>query len=155
MELKAFDVDNQYGRKAIALVYRAVESGREAGSLAPFPAAQAGVTETFAERAGRMLAAMGVAEETRWGGTRVDPKLSGRVDTFLNRLLGLALGEQQQLFQYFSDMFDATVNQAQAAGTYDSGIVQLHGREVTVMPVHPPAVLLSCGHAVARSCCIE
>jgi hypothetical protein len=91
--------------------------------------------QSFRHRAQRMLESVGLASDNvdRYGGSSVDvdSKLRGKVDKFLNRLLGLKLSEQQQLFDFFSSTFDAVVMQKRAEGTFDEGVVNLKAQHLT------------------------
>ena len=42
---------------------------------------------------------------------------------FLNRILGLPVGLQNQLFAYFMDTLAAVIKQAKRAGSWDGGIL--------------------------------
>jgi hypothetical protein len=131
-ELKSFDIDNKYGKEALRAVYGYILG--EAGHSSPLQGVRlptntdAAVAaeddedeidadedmhdeQSFRHRAQRMLESVGLAssDTNRWGSSSfdVDSKLRGKVDKFLNRLLGLKLSEQQQLFDFFSSTFDA------------------------------------------------
>lgn len=54
-------------------------------------------------------------------GQPAPPEMRGRVDRFLNRILGLAIKDQALLFQYFNSTYDATVAASKSAGTFDDG----------------------------------
>jgi hypothetical protein len=62
------------------------------------------------------------------GGRRLD----GAVDRFLNRLLGLKVDEQDALFKFFSDSFDATVALARVEGRFEEGIVNLRANHISI-----------------------
>ena len=44
---------------------------------------------------------------------------------FLNRILGMKVNLQNQLFKYFSDTLNAIITQAKRAGRYDQGILDV------------------------------
>ena len=49
-------------------------------------------------------------------------KDSTTLSRFLNRLLGLPVGLQNQLFAYFTDTLASIIKQAKRAGSWDGGI---------------------------------
>ena len=59
---------------------------------------------------------VGIVTEERDGEFKIDKKFMNKVDTFLNRLLGLNLPAQRHLFDYFSSTHEAVVKEAKAAG---------------------------------------
>jgi len=61
----------------------------------------------------------------------------GNVPRFLNRLLGIAVDEQQDIFAYFSDTFDACVLRAKSSGKWDEGIVSLKAESIKALPGFP------------------
>lgn len=54
------------------------------------------------------------------------------VDRMLNRLLALDPDLQNPVFDYYADILDATVEQAIADGTLDTGVKELKGEKITV-----------------------
>lgn len=51
------------------------------------------------------------------------------IGKFLNRILGMAVQEQNALFQYFSDTLAAVIQNAKKNGRYDMGILGKAGEE--------------------------
>lgn len=45
------------------------------------------------------------------------------IGKFLNRILGMAVHQQNALFQYFSDTLAAVIQEAKRNGRYDMGIL--------------------------------
>ena len=54
---------------------------------------------------------------------------------FLNRLLGLPVGLQNRLFQYYTDTLAAVVGEAKRVGRYDPGILDLGTEQDSVRRV--------------------
>lgn len=90
------------------------------------------------------------------GGFKADEKVTGKVAVWLNRVLALTLQDQDLLFKYFSDTYDALITAAKSRGKYDQGIRQLTATSVEVSrqtPIHTDASsgigylppLFSCG----------
>lgn len=52
------------------------------------------------------------------------------IGKFLNRILGMAVQEQNALFQYFSDTLAAVIQNAKKNGRYDMGILGKTGEEL-------------------------
>ncbi|GLC46848.1 hypothetical protein PLESTB_001541000 [Pleodorina starrii] len=75
-----------------------------------------------------------ITKATQRVATTVDHSTAGekRVETFLNRLLGLPLADQQRVFDYFWQLTSAIVAHAKSTGIYDYGIQGLEGRTLTV-----------------------
>jgi hypothetical protein len=55
---------------------------------------------------------------------------SNSIAKFLNRLLGLPVYAQNQLFQYFNDISEELVKQAKIDGTFDMGILGDHNTKI-------------------------
>ena len=56
----------------------------------------------------------------------LDPKTANmKITTFLNRLLGLPIDEQEMLFDYFTDLMEYTKELMKNEGTLDRGIVKM------------------------------
>ena len=93
----------------------------------------------FFDRAGEVLKSVGIFERQKdpyaryMSGTPVarlslSPGFSNgpvRVDKFLNRLLGLTIKDQMDVFNYFCDLLQAYIGKARSNGDYDEGIVSL------------------------------
>ena len=52
----------------------------------------------------------------------MDPSHMKDIPRFLNKLLGLQLDDQAQLFEYFSGVMDVEIKAAKSAGTFETGI---------------------------------
>ena len=62
------------------------------------------------------------------------------VAKFLNRLLGVDVQMQTDLFAYFSQTFDARIMVAKTSGSYDDGVVSLSAESVKVLPGFPSRI---------------
>lgn len=63
----------------------------------------------------------------------------GDVRRFLNRLLGLPLGKQNLLFNYFAATLAAEIAAAKAEGRYSEGVSDIHGSSIKL--ARPPELL--------------
>lgn len=150
-DLQAFDVDNQWGKKALKKMYQDImgitdpapdvvvpklPSELEArlqddGSLplwrAPKPSDK--LFQCFRQ----MLAGVGATEfQKRFGSNEVQYQMPKEqnvvVPKFLNRLLALKLLEQKVLFDFFSSTLESEITLAKSMGNYETGIVRLNAR---------------------------
>ncbi|CAM9785598.1 unnamed protein product [Phaeothamnion confervicola] len=64
-------------------------------------------------------------------------KILNQVGRFLNRLLGIPIAAQNELFQYFIHLHEAHVKQAKRDGRYDDGIRTIQGQSVVVSAGSP------------------
>src|SRR3990167_526498 len=60
-----------------------------------------------------------------------------RVKRFLNRLLGLSVEDQRQIFSDFIEYYDSAIAKAQMKGNYDDGIYDIAGKIVDTIIVVP------------------
>ncbi len=60
--------------------------------------------------------------------------------SFLNRLLGVEVDLQFQLFTYFSDTFDARIAVAKSSGKWDDGVVSLKAESITACDGFPSRI---------------
>ncbi|GAQ77984.1 protein with Helicase_C domain [Klebsormidium nitens] len=130
VDLKNFDIDNKYGKDALAKVYAVITDGVLPMPTTTMPTLPSG--EDFRTHAKNLLQAVGLLEDSRYG-NRVKPALLRKVDKFLNRLLGMALQDQEVLFNFFSDTFDAVVRQEKSKGQFDDGIVSVSAESTKVV----------------------
>eukprot|EP00775_Hariotina_reticulata_P007699 gene7699-7898_t len=84
------------------------------------------------------------ASTTAGGSTSKD---LGDVRRFLNRLLGLPLGRQNLLFNYFAATLAAEITAARAEGRYNEGVSDLQGS--SIKRARPPQLLWDDGSAAA------
>ena len=86
--------------------------------------------EDFCEQAAESMSSVGLVEIVDIVGDQVTSnherkkQLQGKVGfaRFTNRLLGLTLGMQTKLFDFFVKLYDASVKNAISAGTYNPGV---------------------------------
>lgn len=143
MELKEFDIDNLPGDRAVLRVLSdiAQESKPMVGVLPPTLPPECSLAELVESQRGNaynyndpmpsffpyMLSkvlGVGLLElEDRTKRVKLPKKME--VSRFLNRLLGLPIGDQDLLFQYFSDTLDATKVHLKSTGHWDDGIVNM------------------------------
>lgn len=64
--------------------------------------------------------------------SRANSSSTTGVGTFLNRLLGLTIKDQQLLFEYFANTLEATIKEAKADGSFDDGIVAISAERIEV-----------------------
>lgn len=55
------------------------------------------------------------------------------IGKFLNRILGMAVQQQNALFQYFSDTLAAVIQEAKKNGRFDLGILGKWGRGIFLL----------------------
>ncbi|KAK3276544.1 hypothetical protein CYMTET_15390, partial [Cymbomonas tetramitiformis] len=132
-ELKAFDIDNNYGRDAIKQLYLEIgpmNLNQLEGVEAPKCPGEVDYRGYFR----RALASVGIAI------TNADQK-EASVQRFLNRLLGLSLADQKLLFDYFSQLFDTFVRVAKSEGRFSDGVVEMCTENgITMMAGYPKRV---------------
>lgn len=112
-DLSEFNIDNKYGRKALASTMHAIR--KLENPIVPPPEDYVGDFFDDLQKAlldvGLDLYAM--ADENR---------KSDNIVRFLNRSLGVPVELQNRLFKYFSDTLFATILKAQKEATFDHGI---------------------------------
>ncbi|KAK3263042.1 hypothetical protein CYMTET_28135, partial [Cymbomonas tetramitiformis] len=143
-ELKAFDIDNVYGHQALNRVYSDIcemtqytEDQIDKQTQKPMPPVAPPVLdsgEKYFKYMRRELSAVGVALHLR---SAPPADLRGRVDRFLNRMLGLRLKDQAMLFQYFNDTYEHVIHNAKSTGMFDNGIVSLQAASILVHEGYP------------------
>jgi len=135
-ELKAFDIDNKYGHRALNRMYSDI-----LGMSEPMPGVKPPrVPGGFTKAARESLNAVGIANRIGRVGYNIPQKYYSHVDQFLNRLLGLPLTEQSMLFNYFSETFDSVVMEAKSEGKYDDCIVALKAERISMVEGYPQRV---------------
>eukprot|EP00899_Mesostigma_viride_P020862 jgi/Mesvir1/28778/Mv09258-RA.2 len=144
-ELKAFDIDNKYGQKALKLMYTDVLVNGTSPAGIAVPSLPNG--DNFHAHAKHLLEDVGISRE---GLTSVVGASNVRMDRFLNRLLGIPLEDQTRLFALFSSYFDKCVADAKAEGTYHTGMISLKADKMTTKPGYP-RVLSTCPSSGAQT----
>lgn len=113
-DLSEFNIDNRYGRKALASTLHAIIKSEN--PMVPPPEDYDG---DFFGDAHKALLAVGldlqaVADENR---------KSDNIVRFLNRSLGVPVNLQNFLFKYFSDTLQATISKAKKECNFDPGLM--------------------------------
>ncbi|KAJ9534596.1 hypothetical protein QJQ45_022183 [Haematococcus lacustris] len=177
--LKAYDIDNAIAHKALSRVYDDLENGSE-----PMPGVRIPLLPDDAYDPVAMVEAGGLPEELPaavrrhayhqamkaalvdvglarnvsrfWApdGIEVPPAQKQDVPRFLNRLLGLPIGSQGQLFEYFADTLTAQLKVAKSEGRFQEGMTVLRDCKVSVeedREIHRDATT----DAVTRHLCLK
>jgi len=127
-DMSAFDLDNVYGRQALKNMIQSIHVASEIVAMKRnrySASGNSGVTdkEERQQAAGIALNAVGIVcspDEMNGTGTSV-PK-------FLNRLLGLEVGLQKEIFKTFMNEANRLIDDARREGRYDEGVVELRGK---------------------------
>ena len=157
--LKAFDIMNRWGSEALSRTFE---------DLCGYSDPMAGVTvpggdlQAFRAAARKALVSVGIA---RWAGyaypsaiqngtapimidgirdggfsKKVRGDSGDGLSRFLNRLLGVDVQMQSDLFSYFSETFDARIQVAKTSGAWDDGVVSLKSESLKVAPGFPSRI---------------
>lgn len=121
-DLSQFNVENKYGKAALRTVYNTINGRTNEDSLPP-PADYKG---DFFDDLSNALAGVGLLEEEIDGLAKtrtMKDKDKTDIAKFLNRILGLKVKLQNQLFKYFMDSMDKVISDAKKSGKYDMGIL--------------------------------
>uniref|UniRef100_A0A673ZWU8 Protein strawberry notch homolog 1 n=1 Tax=Salmo trutta TaxID=8032 RepID=A0A673ZWU8_SALTR len=119
-DLSRFNFDNKYGRNALEIVMKSIVN-------LDFPLVNppSNFEGDFYKEILHGLIGVGLINvEDRSGILSLD-KDYNNIGKFLNRILGMAVQEQNALFQYFSDTLAAVILNAKKNGRYDMGILDL------------------------------
>uniref|UniRef100_A0A4W5QXH6 Protein strawberry notch homolog 1 n=1 Tax=Hucho hucho TaxID=62062 RepID=A0A4W5QXH6_9TELE len=119
-DLSRFNFDNKYGRNALEVVMKSIVN-------LDFPLVNppSNFEGDFYKEILHGLIGVGLINvEDRSGILSLD-KDYNNIGKFLNRILGMAVQEQNALFQYFSDTLAAVIQNAKKNGRYDMGILDL------------------------------
>ncbi|XP_022110300.1 protein strawberry notch homolog 1-like isoform X2 [Acanthaster planci] len=119
-DLSMFNIDNKYGRAALESVMKSVVDLQHA--MVPPPADYKG---NFLRDAREALIGVGMVVSDDKYNVPVLDKDSSNMSKFLNRILGMEVEMQNQLFAYFTATLDAIVQQAKRDGKYDMGILDI------------------------------
>ncbi|KAG6545283.1 hypothetical protein Mapa_013396 [Marchantia paleacea] len=148
--LSAYNYDSGYGKKALAMMYKAVLEQLE--PPVPPPTKNGESDKDFYLFSRAALLCVGIIRDAQAGqfnpGSKASFKGMGRiteadlhdVGRFLNRVLGLEPGFQNRLFEFFVNIFDDLVQGARKDGQFDSGIVDIRANSIELQeepkPVH-------------------
>jgi len=154
MNLSEFNVETEYGRKALQHVYRSLKDktlsvpvdvqavlkdaaehlalereasavGGGASTWLPCPAAQ------ISDEAQLLKLLAKAARQACLPGGGAVAQAHRDVKRFLNRLLGLPFAQQSLLFNLFSHMYNYVVLEAKKAGSFDMSALEVGGRATT------------------------
>ncbi|XP_072310428.1 protein strawberry notch homolog 1 [Eucyclogobius newberryi] len=129
-DLSRFNFDNKYGRNALEIVMKSIVK-LDSPLVSP-PADFKG--DFFKEIQIGLIGVGLISLEDRSGGLSLD-KDYNNIGKFLNRILGMAVQQQNALFQYFSDTLAAVIQEAKKNGRYDMGILDLGSGDEKVKKV--------------------
>uniref|UniRef100_A0A8C8JTP3 Protein strawberry notch homolog 1 n=1 Tax=Oncorhynchus tshawytscha TaxID=74940 RepID=A0A8C8JTP3_ONCTS len=119
-DLSRFNFDNKYGRNALEIVMKSIVN-----LDSPLVNPPSDFEGDFYKEIRHGLIGVGLINvEDRSGILSLD-KDYNNIGKFLNRILGMAVQEQNALFQYFSDTLAAVIQNAKKNGRYDMGILDL------------------------------
>ncbi|GAB4819275.1 hypothetical protein N2152v2_006321 [Parachlorella kessleri] len=146
-ELKAFDIDNSHGEKALQRVIDDICGCSAAMPGVKIPKVPAHLVNEdaliyrgkdiyeqevhlFYKYMRTKLVSVGLLDTVVTNDIKVvvPPKQKSKVPKFLNRLLGLCIDDQELLFDYYTDTLDATIAQLKSEGRYEQGIVTIRGQ---------------------------
>lgn len=132
--LQAFDIDNQYGSKALKRMLQDMVD-----NTTPMPTVQ--FKEAALDAALKIIrdefVNVGLGEYNEHDGrySHSDKVANGlKTSQFLNRLLGMPVNAQKVVFDYFSQTLDGVIKEHKQNGTYDRGVVDMTGQSVVAKP---------------------
>ncbi|XP_048582469.1 protein strawberry notch homolog 1-like [Nematostella vectensis] len=146
-DLSRYNFDNKYGRAALETVLKAVLG--QAQPMVPPPSSYKG---NFFQDVRRALFGVGLVTRDDRGNYSMLDKDYTNMSRFLNRILGMEVVLQNELFSYLMDTFTAVIQQAKRSGRWDEGILDLgsHGEEVNELSVQTFAGVKSSGTATTE-----
>eukprot|EP00898_Chlorokybus_atmophyticus_P008365 jgi/Chlat1/852/Chrsp104S01188 len=132
-DMREFDIANKYGREAITklqniLISGWVATGEPVPEFISAAADRARAISEFCHTAKDYLVKVGYFKRDPSGG--IQPR-KGSVPGFLNRLLGLPIDIQNQLFEYFSCLYDGGVALAITDRSYSDSILEFQCDKIT------------------------
>uniref|UniRef100_A0A3P8ZDF0 Protein strawberry notch homolog 1 n=1 Tax=Esox lucius TaxID=8010 RepID=A0A3P8ZDF0_ESOLU len=119
-DLSRFNFDNKYGRNALEIVMKSIVN-----LDSPLVNPPADFVGDFYKEIRQGLIGVGLINVEDKSGVLSLDKDYNNIGKFLNRILGMAVQEQNALFQYFSDTLAAVIQNAKKNGRYDMGILDL------------------------------
>uniref|UniRef100_A0A6Q2XMS9 Protein strawberry notch homolog 1 n=1 Tax=Esox lucius TaxID=8010 RepID=A0A6Q2XMS9_ESOLU len=117
-DLSRFNFDNKYGRNALEIVMKSIVN-----LDSPLVNPPADFVGDFYKEIRQGLIGVGLINVEDKSGVLSLDKDYNNIGKFLNRILGMAVQEQNALFQYFSDTLAAVIQNAKKNGRYDMGIL--------------------------------
>ena len=137
--LQSFAIEGKYGKKALDELVSVIFTGRlTSKESAPeymtemFPDTKA--FESFREKAKVALDEMGIEIETFEEGARKKSRAE-QLRRFLNRLLGVTMDLQDEIFNFFSQLMEFYIGQDKLLGKYEEGICDVAGKNKHVVKV--------------------
>ncbi|XP_029284930.1 strawberry notch homolog 2b isoform X2 [Cottoperca gobio] len=120
-DLSKYNFENKYGTKALDKITKAILGHIE--NKVPPPKSYPGSEAMFFREMKLGMMDVGIfCREPRFG---INTEKDCSITKFLNRILGLEVHKQNQLFQYFTDNFDYLIEKDKKEGKYDMGILDL------------------------------
>ncbi|XP_048115887.1 protein strawberry notch homolog 1 isoform X1 [Alosa alosa] len=129
-DLSRFNFDNKYGRNALEIVMKSIVN-LDSPLVSP-PSEFEG--DFFKEIRNGLIGVGLINVEDRSGILTLD-KDYNNIGKFLNRILGMAVQQQNALFQYFAETLTAVIQNAKKNGRYDMGILDLGSGDEKVKKV--------------------
>lgn len=131
-KLSAYNFENSFGESAVGALYVGLMH-RIGGLQTPLPELNAiGRAE-----ARNILTMMGLLREDSEGQPTISKDALTDVPKFLNRVLALALPEQNALFDVFQKVFEGTIRAAKENGEFDEGISDLKALHTKIVLREP------------------
>ena len=131
--IQSFAIDSKYGRRAVAEVMSIVLKGTMAdgGAIAAdtLDLVGQGRFDSFCRRAGDAMRDVGLVDEY---GVAVAGPGGESVRNFLNRLLGIPVDLQDEIFALFSSQTERLVARAKAKGEYLDGICDVAAANISL-----------------------
>lgn len=135
-DLDEFNFDTPYGRTALRTMYSCICKQEMVPGVA-FSVVSQGKYDTFTAFNDEMLECLNRMCVLEMDVLRNRPKvkdaIASDVGRFLNRILGLSVGPQQLIFNYFVRCLDAQVLYAKKEGKYNEGLVDVHASSVEML----------------------
>ncbi|KAK3288242.1 hypothetical protein CYMTET_4271 [Cymbomonas tetramitiformis] len=143
-DLKAFDLDNKYGTKALGILLKDLRPERIWDP--PRPELPAGVYAPTIPGGGcyrEHISAALNGVDIQCVNSIGNQAEAVSVSKFLNRLLGLRLDDQKLIFDHFAQLFDACTQLAKREGEYRDGVEEVgfnNLKKVHMLPGYPKTV---------------
>ncbi|KAE9590500.1 hypothetical protein Lal_00023309 [Lupinus albus] len=133
--LSAYNYDTTYGKRALMIMYRGI---MEQDSLPVVPPGclpdKPDMIHDFITQAKSALVCVGIIRDPIQDSGRICDRITDSdmqdVGRFLNRILGLAPGIQNKLFELFVSILDLLIQNARIEGNLDTGIVDMNANVI-------------------------
>jgi hypothetical protein len=134
--IQSFAIDSKYGRKAVSELMSIISHNAMVdGSAVPaeirnlVAQGAAGVFDEFRSRALTAMRGVGLVDED---GEFASGTGAERVRNFLNRILGISLALQDEIFVFFSQLIEILIAHAKAKGEYVDGICDVAAANISL-----------------------